>query len=354
MFRFRKPAEPPTPPRPWHAQAAGACGFAARNALLGAAAAARASAAALKWAADRKPAPPAPPRVEPIPVVIVSPPPPVLAARRPAPAREGKSSSKVLPILAVALVVGVLVSASGVKTSTREVAAPPAPQNLARLSPARLSEYTADSGVLGGARAALAHLEGKAKDKLAAVPAPPPPPERPAFQFAADRPAKSTAVKLTGVKSGEPHPTKELALADALIVAQGQLADKLAKLDPPIDHAPGVGRIHTDFLRPDSVQVVRPPADVAAAWREKGLNPNLMWVTVDVEVSDDQVRQLRGDHRLTEHGPLFALPLVLAAGLWGFLRLDAWTRGHFTLPILAGVSLPLLGLIAVQAARRLW
>ena len=310
MFRFRDPKTPPRPPQPWHAHAKRCCGFAARNALLGAAAAAKASADAMKWAAERKPVPPPAPTVDPVPVFIVSPPPPVMAARRPAP-RCGGTSSKVLPILAGALLVGFVVAVSGVRTSVKSVSAPPAPQNMARLSPAKLSEYAADNGVLGGAKAALKALEAKAKAELTAtpvlpplspvlpippLPAPPPTPPDRTIQVAlnlAPEPAAvkpKTAVRLTGVKSDEPHTNKETAQADALLVAQRKLADQFARLDPPLEATPSVRVIRDLYLRPDSVQEVRPTPEDVAGWKQTpGLEPNRFWVTLDVEVSDDSV-----------------------------------------------------------------
>ena len=367
MFRFRNPTEPPARPQPWHAHAKRAAGAAARGGLLASAAAAKATADALRWAAERKPVPPAPPPVEPVPVFIVSPPPAVLAARRPPSRRGGQSSSKVLPILAVALLVGFAVALSGVKGRPKGAAPPPPPQNLARLSPAKLSEYATDSGVVGGAKAALKALEQQAKTKLTEPPAPPEPPA-PARPVPPDRAVPAalnllpdpatvkprTAVRLTGVRSEHPHTTKEAALADALLVAQARLRDQLLKLDPPLEAVPAVGLVRADYLRPGSDAVIQPTAAERAAWEAAGVDPNRVWVTCDVEMSDDQVRQLRSDRRLASAAPVFLLPLVLSGGLWGFLRLDALTRGHLTGWLVAGVGGLVIAAAAVAALVAPW
>ena len=366
MFRFRHEPQPPVPPKPWHAHAKRCAGSAARNALLGAAAAAKVSADALRWAAEGRPAPPAPPKVDPIPVMIVSPPPPVMARRpaRPEP-RAGQSSSKVLPILAVALLVGFAVALSGVRSNVKSISAPPAAQNMSRLTPAKLTDYATDNGVLGGARAALKALEVSAKAELTRVPQavpplapilpiPPLPPvstERSvkmALHLAPDPAAAKprTAVRLTGVRSGEPHTNKETALADALLVAQGRLADQFAKLDPPLEATPSLNQIRTDYLRPESVAEVQATAGDREAWEKAGLDPRRFWVTADVEVSEDQIRQLRGDRRLASAAPLFLFALVIVGGLYGFLRLDALTKGHLTGVLLLGYG----GLMAAAVA----
>jgi hypothetical protein len=464
MFRFRDPKQPPVP-KPLHARARRCCGFAARNALLGASAAAKASADALRWAAEgrpvpppapvplpvapppapplpargvgrpqaiaaaglalfivlcvtgvpphravlvvgavavgvfalerlfrsdraasRRPAPPpALPPLDPIPVVVVSPPPPVMARRptaRPAP-RCGRSSSKVLPILAVALAVGIAVSASGVRSGRRaSIDPPPAPQEMRRLGPAKLTDYATDNGVLGGAKAALQVLEDRTRDKLTAtaalqplppaapilpippLPVPPPPPPVPAdkavrvaLHLTPDPAAKpKAAVKLTGVKSDKPHATRPEAEADLLLVAQLRLADQFAKLDPPLDVTPSLNRIRTDYLREDSVKKVDPTPEDVQAWKQVDpeLGANRFWVTADVEVSEEQVRQLRGDRRLAAAGPVFLLPLILAGGLYGFLRLDAWTKGHLTGGLVAVVGGLVIAAATVAALLAPW
>lgn len=325
----------------------------------------------------RPPAPPAMPRMEPIPVVVVSPPPPVMA-RRPT-QRCGRSSSKVLPILAVALAVGIAVSASGVRSHRRaEVAPPPAPQNMARLSPAKLADYAADNAVLGGAKAALKELEDRTRDRLTAAaalqplppaapilpipplpPAPPPVPTDKAVQvalhLAPDPAAKPrAAVRLAGLRSDAPHASKEEAVADLIAAAQLRLADQFAKLDPPLDVTPSPNLIRKEYLREDSVKRVDPSPEDVAAWRQADLDPNRFWVTADVEVTEEQVRQLRGDRRLAAAGPAFLLPLLLSAGLYGFLRLDAWTKGHLTGWLVAGVGGLVIAAATVAALLAPW
>lgn len=382
MFRFRDPKQPPQSPKPWHAHARTCAGFAARNALLGAAVAAKGTADALRWAAERQPAPPAPPTVPPVPVVVLSPPPALLAARPPKPSapRCGKSSSKVLPILAAALLIGFVAALTGVQSNRgRSISAPPPPQNMTRMSAARLTEYATDNGVVGGAKAALKALEQKAKAELvqpnatiqsvppATPPTPPPPPSKTtssdtvvnmSFHIGPDLAAAKPqpAIRLTGLKSGSPQTTKESALNDALLVAQARLVERFARLDPPLNATPSLELIREHYLIQDKVAEVRPTSTDREAWQKAGLDPDRFWVTVDVEVSENQVRQLRGDHRLASQAPLFLLPLILSGGLYGFLRLDAWTKGHLTGWLLTGVGGLVLAGVALLVASRvvLW
>ena len=65
-------------------------------------------------------------------------------------------------------------------------------------------------------------------------------------------------------------------------------------------------------------------------WRNDGLGENRQWAEVDVEVSDSQLRGLRGQQRTADGGLVAGTALAAFAALFGFLRLDGWTKGYLT------------------------
>ena len=104
--------------------------------------------------------------------------------------------------------------------------------------------------------------------------------------------------------------------------------------------------IRDRYVRPDSIAEVHPTADIKTEWAAADLDPDRVWVELDVEVSPDQMRQLRADQRRMYAGLWFGLAFVAAVAGYGFLRLDALTKGYLTtaLGIAAG------GLVAAAVA----
>jgi hypothetical protein len=128
-----------------------------------------------------------------------------------------------------------------------------------------------------------------------------------------------------------PSATEAEAEADVLELARSVVERKLAELDPPLAHEPSLGEVRTEFLRKDSRAVHPPSADERTALSPYILHPETyVYVEYDVEVTADQVRELRAQARVS--AGLRVVGLVLAVALAGFLflRADEWTKGYLT------------------------
>jgi hypothetical protein len=155
------------------------------------------------------------------------------------------------------------------------------------------------------------------------------PPKPPAAPRSSPRPG-SVAVVRERVVSSLPYPTESEADEDAIAQACDVVSRKLSELDPPIDYHPSPGEVRTDFLRKESRAVHEPDAAEKARLKDAGIDGKLVYVEYDVEVTADQVRELRSQDRVSAGlrvlGGLFAL--VVAGFL--FLRADEWTKGYLT------------------------
>lgn len=170
-----------------------------------------------------------------------------------------------------------------------------------------------------------------------AVPVMPVPPALvPAPEVAAKGPpapaarAGPPAVVRERVVSVYPYGTEAEAEDDALTQACDLIEQKLAALDPPVRHRPSVGEVRAEFVRKDSRTVRTPDADARASFAQYGISGNLVYVEYDIEVTADQVRELRAQDRVS--GGLRVLGVLTAVALAGFLflRADDWTRGYLT------------------------
>ncbi len=224
------------------------------------------------------------------------------------------------------------------------VLAPPPPRRLDSLSPSQLQDHTAKNGIVGGATAgkkALASLPNHTPPEIpdfsrtepvsTPVGGPPTVVTRP---IALDRPGLPgtgrTVIRVTGIRSDAPHSSEDRAIADAVEVARLKLIEEFAKLDPPILEVPESWVIRDQYIRPGSVEKILPPQQIKDEWKAAHLNPERVWVKLDIEVSEDQIRHLRAEQRLLQTGTVGGAILILAGVLYGFLRLDAFTKGYLT------------------------
>lgn len=138
------------------------------------------------------------------------------------------------------------------------------------------------------------------------------------------------AVVRERVVSALPAATEAEAEDDALAQARDLVEQKLAALDPPVRHKPSIGEVRAEFVRKDSRTVRGPDAREKAILAEGDLVGNFVFVEYDVEVTADQVRELRAQERVA--GGLRVLGVLTAVALAGFLflRADEWTRGYLT------------------------
>jgi hypothetical protein len=129
------------------------------------------------------------------------------------------------------------------------------------------------------------------------------------------------------VASTLPYPTEEEAEEDALEQARAAVERKLGELDPPIRHTPSVGEAKAEFVRADSRTLRHPDANEKAALAHAGVTAELVYVEYDVEVTADQVRELRSRQRLVPALRGFGGLLAVALAAFLFLRVDQWTGG---------------------------
>jgi len=281
------------------------------------------------------------------------------------------------PTLPAAAALAVLAAAAGCQDRSPRPPAAVRSSDVRRMSPPELQAFAADGGIAAGAKAGQ---EAVARHEIPpAPPAPlaPPAPNIPTTKaqgpaqvvrinregadvsvtVSATKPARAGArtgtppvISLTGIKSDKPYPSKERATEDALTVAQMELTKALQKLDPPVTAKPSLSTIRSEYVRRDGVREVQPSAEDRKEWAARGLDPNRVWVTVDVEVSESQVNNLRAGERVNT---AFHYGAVVFAGLlaaYGFLRLDAWTKGYLTSWLALGaVAVVVLALLAVVA-----
>jgi hypothetical protein len=225
---------------------------------------------------------------------------------------------------------GAVVAAAGLWAlagCSGELSGPPPAKSPNRMSAAELTTYSATAGPTFAVNAIVDppapsvrqksfHVQtGASKVRIVApVPAattPEPPamaaapavPGHPdAVRAARSNPeAKAQARAIAGihlVKVGEPKPSRDGAKEDAIRKAKDALIQKLCQLDPPVTTAPSLARVQNEYCPANLVKV-----DVAddPKWDElKRLNgqSELYVAEVTVELTDDQVRQLRQEERV--------------------------------------------------------
>jgi hypothetical protein len=256
-------------------------------------------------------------------------------------------------ILVIGLITAAVISLSTGRTERRSAAPPPGPEPMAGMSAKRLQTHAAENGIVAGAGAAQKALaaariaEERAADpnQTAHINSVVAPNRTSVVSVSRSDPEDvrgkpKPAIRITRVRSNAPHPTQAKALNDALVEAQSRIAERLRSLDEPIHQVPPVEVIRTEYLKPDSVAELPLKAEDRAELEAKGIDSNRVWVEIDVELSESQVRQLRSTSRLEGTGLIAGVAFVLVLALFGFLRLDAWTKGYLT----AGIG------IAVAAA----
>jgi hypothetical protein len=166
-----------------------------------------------------------------------------------------------------------------------------------------------------------------APPRVAATPAPSraEPPTRPTALG-----ARNPVVIRERVVSDIPYPTEAEAEERVLKDAQDRIEKRLSELDPPVLHRPALSVVKNEYVRRDS-RVVRPPTEEEKAAIEKaGYAADRVYVEYTVELTADQVRELRTRDRVADG--MRGLGVITAVALAGFLflRLDEWTKGYLT------------------------
>lgn len=132
------------------------------------------------------------------------------------------------------------------------------------------------------------------------------------------------------VKSTIPYATEAEAEEDALTLAREVVERKLAALDPPVRYKPSLGAVKNEFVRKDSRAVRQPDAAERDAFAQYGVTGNLVYIEYDVEITADQVRELRAQERVSAGLRVTGLLFAVALAGFLFLRADEWTKGYLT------------------------
>lgn len=157
-----------------------------------------------------------------------------------------------------------------------------------------------------------------------------PQPPRPAEAVSVNMIKSQPVIRLTAIRSSNPRPNKELALQDALNVARTELMKQLDLLEPPIHTKPSMVTMKQNYIKGE-VREILPSESEKEAIRASGLNSNVRWVEIDLELTESQVQKLRSAERVTDAFRMGALLFALIAAVYGFLRLDQWTKGYLTM-----------------------
>lgn len=131
------------------------------------------------------------------------------------------------------------------------------------------------------------------------------------------------------VVSTIPYATEAEAEEDALTLARETVERKLAALDPPVRYKPTAGEV-AEFVRKDSRTVRPPTAEEKETFDRYGVTGNLVYVEYDVEVTADQVRELRAQERVSAGVRVLGMLVAVALAGFLFLRADEWTKGYLT------------------------
>lgn len=167
-----------------------------------------------------------------------------------------------------------------------------------------------------------------------AAPIPPAPPVPPVPPVGVGPPARVASrpyvVIRERIATEVPFPTESAADDDALRMAQERIAARLQELDPPIRYTPSQSVVKNEYIRKDSRVVRRPGPSEQQGWDKHGFSGDQVYVEYDVELTAEQIRDLRIQDRLSDAmRGVIGLGVLAFAGFL-FLRLDEWTKGYLT------------------------
>lgn len=240
--------------------------------------------------------------------------------RRDAAPAAGSKRGLVAKVFWIAVVVGVAgVTVSQFAHRPADPQPLPKKQPLAGLKAKDLQQQATEWGIEGGA---VAGKKAVASDRRI---------------NAGDTPSEPEVVQtangfvVKGVRSENPYvlpQDRKKAIDDALTVARHTLIEKgyVAPGNWSFTFDPD-----TDRDRP-KVHDVPPTDDVRKKWEESRLGTDRGWVEIEeVTLTHDTLRQERAKGRTAEAGFWFGTVFFALLAVYGFLRLDMWTKGYLTL-----------------------
>jgi hypothetical protein len=140
----------------------------------------------------------------------------------------------------------------------------------------------------------------------------------------------SPAIIWEPVISQYSYATEAEAEEDVLNVAQNTIEQRLAELDPPVRYRPSLNEIKTEFIRKDTRTTTKPTQEQIEEYKKNNISPNRTFVEYYVEVTADQIRELRTRDRITIAFRVLAGLTFIALSCFLFLRADEWTKGYLT------------------------
>jgi len=254
--------------------------------------------------------------------------------RRPTEKPKRNYNLRFLVLLGIGLGAALLISR--VDTKPDRVVTSSGPVKLAKLPPRQLQETAELNGIDGGAKAGQSALANAGKLKpesrggmvhiasnLADTPA-----DANVTVTKADPQHPQAAIRIVGVRSEKAYTNRADAIQDAQRVARQRLAEVLQSLDPPIQVLPSDEQIAGEYIAANSAKDVAATQEIKDAWKASGLDANRQWATVDIEVSESQVRSLRAKQRLIDLGWILgAIAASLGLG-YGVLKLDTLAKNY--------------------------
>jgi len=156
------------------------------------------------------------------------------------------------------------------------------------------------------------------------------------------RPGPSPVIK---ERVSNPYPLSNEADAEeeAIVAAAEVISQRLRELDPPVHYRPSVEEVKNEFLRRSS-RSVRPVTPQERTDLERlGIEPNRVYVEYEVSMTAEQLRELRTRQRLID--ALQIVPVLYGSLIigYGFLRLDARTKGNRTRLLAVAAGLLVVG-----------
>lgn len=239
--------------------------------------------------------------------------------RRPAAApRAAKKGlvAKVIGILAVVAVAGLFVGRPGCRGDVQQANTLPPKKPLAGLKARELQQQTAEYGIAGGVADGMKVVNAAKKaDALTDEPAEPTVTQTDGG-FVVSKVRSSRARTLSNTDSREEAIKEALGKARRVLVDQ----DKVP---------PGEWKMTYD---PAKVRELPPDEAEMNAWVALKQDTSRRYLEIDeVTLTHDTLRHERAEARTAQAGFWFGTAFLGLLAVYGFLRLDVWTKGYLTL-----------------------
>jgi hypothetical protein len=235
------------------------------------------------------------------------------------------TGAKVFWIIGAMVLAAIAVSQFSDKPS---VTAPPPRKPMARLNPHDMQERSAIYGILEAAKAGKEELAARQRAQQAnqvnwtTV-------GEPTGEVRVEK--TDRGYKVFGARSENAYLLQDIdqAKAEALGVAKAKLAGELNGLAPEVEEI--------------AVRKETPSEELKQEWKRSGVDPERVWVVVDVQTSEEAVRKERAKVRFGKVGFWVGVAFLNLFALYAFLRLDMWTRGYLTTFLGIGIVALLVG-----------